>query len=278
MRRMRRMIVSLLLAAVIVASPAAQTYRILVTNDDGIRAPGLLALARALTAIGDVTVVAPADNQSGKGHSLTLTEPIYVEKVALEGVPVAYAATATPASCVKIALAALVSSKPDLVVSGINRGQNLGRVSYVSGTVGAAREAALQDIPAIAVSLKLAEGAGETSFAAAAIASRQVAELVKANRLPAGVFLNVNVPPGPPEAVKGLRLAMQSPLVGTERFEEHHRPPSNRRYFWNVYEDPRGGTESDDVGVVEQGYVSIVPLRASEFDRDAFNQIGKLIR
>jgi 5'-nucleotidase len=277
MRRMRRMIVSLLLAAIVVVSPAAQTYRILVTNDDGVRAPGLLALARALTAIGDVTVVAPADNQSGKGHSLTLTEPIFVEKVALEGVPVAYGATATPASCVKIALATLLTSKPDLVVSGINRGQNLGRVSYVSGTVGAAREAALQGIPAIAVSLKLAEP-GETSFAAAAVASRQVAELVKANRLPDGVFLNVNVTPGPPEVVKGLRLVMQSPLLGTERFEEHHRPPANRRYFWSVYEDPKGGTDTDDVGVVEQGYVSVVPLRASEFDREAFNQIGKIIR
>lgn len=269
---------SFLLVAVFVLTPSAQTYRILVTNDDGIRAPGILALARALTAVGEVTVVAPTDNQSGKGHSLTLVEPIYVEKVALEGVPAAYAATATPASCVKIALAALVQNRPDLIVAGINRGQNVGRVSYVSGTVGAAREGALQGIPAIAVSLKLAEGAGDASYAAAAVASRQVAEFVKANGLSPGVFLNVNVPPGPPEAIKGLRLAMQSPLMGVERFVEHQRPPSNRRYFWSVYEDPKGGTENDDVGVLGQGYVSVVPLRASEFDREAFEKLGKLMR
>jgi 5'-nucleotidase len=275
---MRRMMLSVLLAAIVVFSPAAQTYRILVTNDDGIRAPGILALARAMMALGEVTVVAPADNQSGKGHSLTLLEPIFVDKATLEGISTAYAATATPASCVKIALGALMPTKPDLVVSGINRGQNLGRVGYVSGTVGAAREAALQGIPAIAVSLKLAEGATDVSYAGAAAASRQIAELLKSAKLPPGVFLNVNVPPGPPEAIKGLRLAMQSPQSGTERFMEHQRPPSNRRYFWNVYDDPKGGADTDDVGVVEQGYVAVVPLHASEFDREAFNQLGKIIR
>jgi 5'-nucleotidase len=275
---MRRMLLSFVAAAFVVFTPSAQTYRILVTNDDGIRAPGILALARALTTLGEVTVVAPADNQSGKAHSLTILEPIFVDKVTLEGISTAYAATATPASCVKVALGALMTDKPNLVVSGINRGQNLGRVAYVSGTVGAAREAALQGIAAIAVSLKLAEGTTDVSYAAAAAASRQIAELVKTSGLPPGVFLNVNVPPGAPEAIKGLRLAMQSPQNGTERFMEHQRPPSNRRYFWNVYEDPKGGAENDDVGVVEQGYVAVVPLRASEFDRDAFNQLGKIIR
>jgi 5'-nucleotidase len=271
-------VLAILLAAIVVLSPSAQTYRILVTNDDGIRAPGILALARALTTLGEVTVVAPSDNQSGKGHSLTLLEPIFVDKVTLEGIPTAYAVTATPASCVKVALAALMTEKPNLVVSGINRGQNLGRVAYVSGTVGAAREAALQGIPGIAVSLKIAEGTTDVSYAAAAAASRQIAEFVKTSGLPPAVFLNVNVPPGAPDAIKGLRLAMQSPQGGTERFMEHQRPPSNRRYFWNVYEEPKGGVETDDVGVVEQGYVAVVPLRASEFDRDAFNQLGKIIR
>jgi 5'-nucleotidase len=279
----RRRIVALILLVVVAGSvgPAAQappaTYRILVTNDDGIRAPGLLALAQALTAVGDVTVVAPADNQSGKGHSLTLVEPIYLEKVALPDVPAAYAATATPASCVKLALASVLRARPDLVVSGINRGQNLGRVAYVSGTVGAAREAALQGLPAIAASLAV-EGGGEPSYAAAAGALRQVAELVKAQGLAPGVFLNVNVPPGPPEAIKGLRLAMQSLLVGTDRFVEHQRPPTNRRYFWSVYVDPRGGAENDDVWALEQGYVAVVPLRASEFDGEAFEKLRSVVR
>ena len=271
-------ILSVLLAAAVVFTPSAQTYRILVTNDDGIRAPGILALAQALTPIGEVTVVAPADNQSGKGHSLTLAEPIYVDNATLPDVPLAYAVTATPASCVKVALGALLQTKPDLIVSGINRGQNVGRVAYVSGTVGAAREGALHGIPSIAVSLLLAQGSSDVSYAAAARASRQIAELVKANGLPDGIFLNVNVPPGLPEAIKGIRLAMQSPKMGTERFMEHQRPPSNRRYFWNIYEDPKGGTDQDDLGALEQGYVSVVPLRASEFDREAFEKLKTVIR
>lgn len=278
--RRRQFVALLLLLAGSLALPAAQTppaYRILVTNDDGIGAPGLLALAQAMTAVGEVTVVAPADNQSGKGHSLTLIEPIYLEKVALPDVPAAYAATATPASCVKLALASVLTAKPNLVVSGINRGQNVGRVAYVSGTVGAAREAALQGIPAIAASLMLAEAA-EPSYAAAARALRQVAEIVKARGLPPGVFLNVNVPPGPPEAIKGLRLATQSLLVGADRFVERLRPPYNRRYFWSVYIEPRNGAEDDDMWALEQGYVAVVPLRASEFDREAFEKLRAIIR
>jgi 5'-nucleotidase len=272
-----------LFISLFILRPSAQTptsapYRILVTNDDGVRAPGLLALAEALIALGEVTVVAPADNQSGKGHSLTLVDPVYVEKVPLPNVPVAWAVTATPASCVKVAIGAPLMPRPDLVVSGINRGQNLGRVAYVSGTVGAAREAALQGIPAIAVSQQLTEGAGETSYAGAARAARQVAELVKKQGLAAGVFLNVNVPPVPAEAIKGIRLAIQSQLGGSEQFVEHQRPPANRRYFWNVYQDPKGGAENDDVWAVEQGYVAVVPLHASEFDREAFEKLRSVIR
>jgi 5'-nucleotidase len=269
---------ALILVSLFVLTPSAQVYRILVTNDDGIRAPGVLALAQALTPLGEVTVVAPADNQSGKAHSLTLAEPIYVDNATLPDVPVAYAVTATPASCVKVALGALLQTRPDLIVSGINRGQNVGRVAYVSGTVGAAREGALHGIPSIAVSLLLGQGSSDVSYAAAARASRQIAELVKANGLPDGVFLNVNVPPGSPEAIKGIRLAMQSPKSGTERFMEHQRPPSNRRYFWNIYEDPKGGTDQDDLGALEQGYVSVVPLRAGEFDREAFEKLKTVIR
>src|SRR5262245_59255045 len=140
-------------ACLTVRAPAVQPFRILLTNDDGVRAPGLLAVAQALGPIADVTIVAPAENQSGKGHSIATTEPIFLDRVTLPGNIEAYSLATTPASCVKVALGALVQQKPDLVVSGINRGYNLGMVTYVSGTVGAAREAALQGIPAIAASL-----------------------------------------------------------------------------------------------------------------------------
>src|SRR3990172_10434927 len=149
-------IAALVIAAWVLGPVAgAQTpapYRILVTNDDGVRAPGLLALARVLQDLGEVTIVAPAENQSGKGHSITIGDPLYAAVVELPGGLKATAVLATPATCVKVALGTLLADRVDLVVSGINRGWNVGRVAYVSGTVGAAREAALQGIPAIAAS------------------------------------------------------------------------------------------------------------------------------
>ena len=159
------------------ATPSAQTgqptYSILVSNDDGVRAPGILAVAQALQDLGDVTIVAPADNQSGKGHSITISDPIYVDRVTIGPGLQAYSAVATPASCVKVAIGGLMSRKPDLVVSGINRGYNLGMVTYVSGTLGAAREAALMGIPAVAASLTTEE----SDYQPAAQIVRRVVEL-----------------------------------------------------------------------------------------------------
>jgi 5'-nucleotidase len=262
---------AVLLLAICVAAPDAQAperrYRILITNDDGVRAPGILALERALQALGDVTIVAPADNQSAKGHSLSITDPIYADAVTLDGDLPATALAATPASCVKVALKALLTEKPDLVVSGINRGVNNGMIAYVSGTVGAAREAALQGIPAIASSLHLA---GHPNYGPAAHYTLKVAEMVKARGLDPGVFLNVNVPSGPMEAIKGIRITKQSAQTGTERFEAQ-TTPSGRRYFWNVYAEPSGGSGDEDVGALDEGYVAVTPMRVGEFDEDAYD-------
>ena len=141
------------------AAPSATQgpFRILVTNDDGVRAPGILALAQALKAVGEVTIIAPWENQSGKGHWISITDPIYVDSVSLPGFD-ALSLTATPASCVKLGVAALMKGRPDLVVSGINRGLNTGGNAYMSGTVGAARDGALQGIPSIATSMDIASG------------------------------------------------------------------------------------------------------------------------
>jgi 5'-nucleotidase len=270
-----------LLAPVVIGSagrpavpPPGAPYRILVTNDDGVRAPGILALARALQPVGEVTIVAPAENQSGKGHSISIADPIYADSVELPGGVRATALTATPASCVKVALGALMPAAPDLVVSGINRGYNLGMVTYVSGTLGAAREAALHGIPAIAASLA-AEAHPDYEPAAAMV--RRVVELVKAQGLDRGVFLNVNVPPGTLEALsaKGLAITRQSPLTGEERFEEQ-RSPTGRRYFWSVWRDPTGGTEGDDVWATAHGSVAVTPLHAGEFDRATYDRLKAL--
>lgn len=250
----------------------SQPYRILLTNDDGVRAPGILAAAQALRPIGEVTIVAPATNQSGKGHSITIEDPIYVDTVTLSGDLQASSVAATPATSVKVALGALLTRKPDLVVSGINRGWNLGSVAYVSGTVGAAREAALAGIPAIAASLS----SEESNYAPAAEIVRQVVEISRKAGFERGVFLNVNVPAGSANAIKGIQLTRQSALTGVERFEEQ-RSPRGRRYFWSVWNEPTGDVEGTDVWAVEHGYAAVTPLRATEFDPAAYESFRKVI-
>lgn len=270
MRRFSTPLVLFVCLFLLAPHPGAQTpFRILVTNDDGIRAPGIVAVAQALTALGEVTVVAPSENQSAKGHALAIADPVYADKVQFPGGLTAFSLTATPATCVKLALGALLPQKPDLVVSGINRDQNLGMVAYISGTVAGAREAALQGIPAIAVSLLLGR-TGELDYGPAAHYTLQIATAVKERGLEPGTFLNVNVPAGPAEAIKGIRVTTQSALAGTETFIEHARPPMGRRYFWNTYDGPHGGAEGDDVWAVYQGYVAVTPLRVGEFDRKTY--------
>jgi len=243
------------------APQTRRPYRILVTNDDGVRAPGILALAMALQPLGEITIAAPADNQSGKGHSIVTSDPIFVDQVTLAGGLHAFSIVATPASCVKVGVRALMTERPDLVVSGINRGYNLGLVTYVSGTVGAAREAALMGIPAIASSLAVEE----TNYAPGAELVRQVAEMVRQQGLDAGVFLNVNIPPGAATVIKGIRVTRQSALSGEERFEEQ-RSPTGRRMFWSIWKDPTGDAEGTDVWAADHGYVAVTPLHANEFD------------
>jgi 5'-nucleotidase len=255
--------------AALAAAPAAdappKTYRILVTNDDGVRAPGILALAQALQPLGEITIAAPADNQSGKAHSIVTSDPIFVDAVTLPGGLRGFSIVATPASCVKVAVHALMTHRPDLVVSGINRGYNLGLVTYVSGTVGAAREAALMGIPAVASSL----AAEETDYAAAAGIVRQVVEKVRDRGLGPGMLLSVNVPAGSASTIKGIQMTRQSELSGEERFEEQ-KSPSGRRMFWSIWKEPTGDREGTDVWATEHGYAAVTPLRAREFDRATY--------
>jgi len=273
MRLVRLSVVFLALSFLHVPASGQAPYRILVTNDDGVRAPGLDALVQALGSVGQVTVVAPAENQSGKGHSISITDPVYVDEVKLaSGLP-ALGLTATPATCVKLGVVVLMKERPNLVVSGINRGVNAGRVAYVSGTVGAAREGAMQGIPSIASSMDISNGWSD--YASAATFTAQVAAMVKRNGLPAGVFLNVNVPAGTP---KGLRVAAQSLETGHETWVEH-KNPRGRRYFWNEYREPERDTNlTTDVAAVAQGYVAVTPLRATEYDRATANRLKALIK
>jgi 5'-nucleotidase len=268
--RLLHVVAALACVALLTDVPSARTltasYRILVTNDDGVRAPGILALAQALQPLGEITIAAPADNQSGKGHSIVTADPIFVDAVMLPGGLRAFSIVATPASCVKVAVHALMTHRPDLVVSGINRGYNLGLVTYVSGTVGAAREAALLGIPAVASSL----AGEETNYGAAAEIVRQVVEKVRERGLEPGVLLNVNVPAGPSAAIKGIQITRQSALYGEERFEEQ-KSPAGRRLFWSIWKEPTGDREGTDVWATEHGYAAVTPLRAREFDEKTYD-------
>src|SRR5829696_1733900 len=214
---MRRLVSAALIAAVLVlcgsvaggSAHGQQPYRILVTNDDGVRSLGLAALVQALAPLGEITIVAPTENQSGTGHAITLNDPIYTERVDVGGKS-ATGLLATPATCVRIALGKLLQARPDLIVSGVNRGSNFGLNAYISGTVAAAREGAMQGVPSIAASLDIT---GHPNYGPAAAASAAVAEIVKQGGLPKGIFLNVNVPAGPTN--KGLKLVKQSATMGT---------------------------------------------------------------
>lgn len=245
---------------------AQAPYRILVTNDDGIRAPGLSALVEALGPLGEITIVAPSANHSGTGHGITLSDPIYIERVDVAGRQ-GTGLTATPATCVRVALAKLLDTKPDIVVSGVNRGSNFGLNAYISGTVAAAREAAMQGVPAIASSLDIT---GHPNYGPAAAATARVVEIVKQGGLPKGVFLNVNVPAG--TGLKGLRLARQSSQMGMERFEES-KTPYGRRMFWSFFEQPTTAEPGSDVQAALDGYVAVTPLQASEFSSEAFEAL-----
>lgn len=251
------------------AQGSAPAYRILVTNDDGVRAPGLAALVEALAPLGDITIVAPAENHSGTGHALTLSGPIYVDRVTLGEHRTATAVSATPATCVRLALETLMTDRPDLVVSGVNRGANFGLNAYISGTVAAAREAAMQGIPAIAASLDIA---GHPHYGPAAAATAGIARTVLEGGLDRGVFLNVNVPAGPAEGLKGLRLVRQSARMGVDRFEEA-KTPYGRRLYWGLFVQPETAEPDTDVQALLDGYVAVTPLVASEFRSEVLEKL-----
>jgi 5'-nucleotidase len=244
--------------------PAPPPYRILVSNDDGVRAPGIAALAQVLQAIGEVTVVGPAENQSGKGHSIVTSEPVFREDLTLPNGLKAIGLTATPVTAMNIALRNIVSERPDLVVTGVNRGLNLGFSGYLSGTVGGAREAAMHGVPAIASSL--AEVAYPRDLVYAAEEVLGVARRVKQWGLPRYTFLNVSIPAMPQGGYRGYRVTTQAMQQGGDESFAEMRHPNGRTIYWNVYKEGATGPEGTDVGAVANGYVSVTPLKVGETD------------
>jgi 5'-nucleotidase len=252
-------------------------YRILITNDDGVRAPGIAAVAQILQAIGQVTIVAPSENQSGKGHSIVISEPILREDLTLLNGLKAIGLTATPATTVNVAIRNILKPLPDLVVSGINRGYNLGFTAYVSGTVGAAREAAMHGVPAIATSLQEDGSARNYGFAAEEVLG--VARRVKQYGLPPNTFLNVNIPAMPQGGYRGYRITTQAmQRSGEERFAEMTHPSSGRTVYWNVYKEGATAPEGTDIRAVNDGYVSVTPMKLGEVDASQFEALRAIFK
>jgi 5'-nucleotidase len=245
--------------------PDPPPYRILVSNDDGVRAPGIAAVAQVLQAIGDVHIVGPAENQSGKGHSIVTSEPVFREDLTLTNGMRAIGLTATPATTVNIAIRNILKPRPDLVVSGINRGYNLAYSAYLAGTVGAAREGAIHGVPAIAASLT--DAATASDLVAAAEEVLGVARRVKQYGLASGTMLNVNIPRVPAGGYKGYLVTTQARAKsGDESFAEM-KHPSGRTIYWNVFKEGAGNApEGSDAWAVENGYVSVTPMRLGEDD------------
>jgi 5'-nucleotidase len=256
--------------------PQPPPYRILISNDDGVRAPGIAIVAQTLQAIGQVIIVAPADNQSGKGHSIVTTEPVFRSDLTLPNGLKAISLTATPATTVNVAIGNIVTPKPDLVVSGINRGYNLGYAAYLSGTVGAARQGAMMGVPAIATSL--AEAGTQRDYVFAAEEVLGVARRVKQWGLPPNTFLNVNIPVMPPDGFKGYMITTQAMQQGGKESFVETKHPSGRSIYWNQFEEGGTGPQGTDIWAVSNGYVSVTPMKIGEADpaqMDALRAIFK---
>lgn len=243
--------------------------KILVTNDDGVRSDGIHALASALRPLGDVIIVAPHIEASAIGHALTLRRPLRLEQVG-ENV---FEVDGTPTDCVNIAVTKpLAGELPDLVVSGINKGYNLGDDVTYSGTVAGAMEGALLGVPSIAVSIE--RTLGPYHFTRAADAAAQVAELVLREGLPVRTFLNLNVPPGEP---KGFRLTVQAKRNHITTVDER-LDPRGRPYYW-IEEGQNDWAPHDrsDYQAVRDGYVSVTPLQPDLTDYAALGRLTWLV-
>jgi 5'-nucleotidase len=225
---------------------------ILVTNDDGYRSEGIKVLADALGEFGDVTIVAPVEEASAIGHALTLRRPLRLEQIAAR----VFAVDGTPTDCVNIAVTHVFKRLPDLVVSGINKGYNLGDDVTYSGTVAGALEGALLGVPSLAVSLRSTRGAYD--FRPAAQAAAVLAEAMRRRPLPVRTFLNVNVPKGQPH---GYRVTVQARRNHVTSVAERH-DPKGRPYYWiEEGQDDWEPHDRSDYQAVRDGYVSVTPLQ-----------------
>jgi 5'-nucleotidase len=275
-RRTATSLAALVVAAVwLAAADQPRPYHVLISNDDGVDAPGIAALAAVLAAdpAYRVTVVAPAEAQSGMGHALRLEGLIRASAhEAVKGCA-AWAVDATPATTVRVALTGILADDPpELVLSGINRGENAGRIAWYSGTVGAAREAVLAGVPAIAFSLELDWSDPKPDFVEAARWAKPIVDAVRLQGLPPGVLLNVNLPREPSSA-RGYRLAGMGLAADRINRYDLDRREGGVRWYRSRWAPPVETTPGSDTLELGHGWVTVVPLG---LDQTAYQALPRL--
>jgi 5'-nucleotidase len=245
--------------------------KILLTNDDGYNAPGILSLYETLKLHHKVILIAPDREKSAVGHGITLNEPMRIDTINLNNGNEVYAVTGTPADCIKLGLFELCTTPPDLVISGINPGSNTGVNINYSGTIAAAREAAFNGILSIAVSIYRKENIidfqGVSQFVA------QLVNKIHDYGLPLGTFLNINAPNIPIDEVRGIKITRQASNNVSKNFEKRI-DPRNRSYFWYDNLDQVDGKADTDVKALSQNYISMTPIQCDITDYKTLEKLG----
>ena len=244
---------------------------ILVTNDDGITAPGIRNLVNFMNEIGEVVVVAPNSPQSGKGHAITINPTLTFEEIQLDGPQKDYSLSVILVDCVIFALDKVVDRKPDLVVSGINHGANSSINVIYSGTMSAAVEAGVEGLQAIGFSLL--DFAWDADFSQSKEFIQTLVKKVLENPLPKGIVLNVNIPKLKKEEIKGIKVCRQAHAKWEESFDERINPHGKKYYWLTGYFNNMDTSENADEVALSEGYISIVPVK---FDLTAYEYLDQL--
>jgi 5'-nucleotidase len=247
---------------------------ILITNDDGVSAPGIRALIEVMATIGDVVVVAPDKPQSAMGHAITINNTLYLDKISKNNDSIIeYSCSGTPVDCVKIAVNEVLKRKPDLCVSGINHGSNSSINVIYSGTMSAAVEAGIEGIQAIGFSLL--DYDWNADFEQIKSYIKTISLEVLKNKLPEGVVLNVNFPKLKEKEIKGIKICRQANALWVEKFDKR-KTPQGKDYYWLAGEfvnQDKG--EDTDEWALQNGFISIVPV---QFDLTAHHAIQNLTK
>ena len=246
---------------------------ILLTNDDGIHAEGLWALYRCFTGYHQVAVVAPDRERSAIGHAITLNQPLRAEKISINGAARGYAVNGTPADCIKLGIQEILADRPDLVVAGINPGANVGVNLNYSGTVAAAKEAALCGTLGIAVSI---EGRRSENYDDVAAFIKNLGEMVFRKGLPFGTFLNVNMPDCPLKKIAGVKVSRQG-VTELSDYVDKRRDPRNRTYYWQGKDMQSFEADPEiDGTALSQNYISITPVKCDMTDYGEMEKLAEL--